>query len=76
MAVAWASEKNHGWGWAGWWLAGLVVVLGFNVFQIHRMRMVHRRPFWSSGLRVALRGVLPSLIAGGFLGLLFVRSGR
>ena len=75
LAVAWASEKRHGWGWAGWWLGGLAVVLAFNVFQIFRMRAEHRRPFWGSGLRLALRGALPSLMAGGFLGLLFVRGG-
>jgi hypothetical protein len=75
LAMAWASEKRHGWGWAGWWLGGLGLVLAFNVFQIFRMRAVHQRPFWSPGLRLALRGALPSLIAGGFLGLLFVRGG-
>ena len=75
LAMAWASEKRHGWGWAGWWLGGLAVVLAFNVFQIFRMRAEHRRPFWGTGLRLALRGALPSLLAGGFLGLLFVRGG-
>jgi hypothetical protein len=75
LAVAWASEKRPGWSWSGWWLAGLALVLAFNVFQIFRMRAGHHRPFWSPGLRLALRGALPSLIAGGFLGLLFVRGG-
>jgi hypothetical protein len=75
LAAAWLSEGRQGWTWASWWLGGLALVLAFNVFQIHRMRVAHQRPFWSSGLKVALRGALPSLIAGGFLGLLFVRSG-
>ena len=75
MAAAWLSEGKHGWAWAGWWLFGLACVLVFNVFQIFRMKVAHQRPFWSSGLKVALRGVLPSVIAGGFLGMLFVRSG-
>lgn len=75
LAVAWLSEGRRGWAWAGWWLGGLGLVLAFNVFQILRMRAAHQRPFWSSGLRLALRGALPSLIAGGFLGLLFVRGG-
>jgi hypothetical protein len=75
LAVAWLSERYTSWAWAACWLSGLVVVLAFNVFQILRMRAVHQRPFWSSGLRIAVRGALPSLIAGGFLGLLFVRSG-
>jgi hypothetical protein len=75
LAAAWLSEGRQGWAWAFWWLLGLVIVLAFNVFQIFRMKVAHQRPFWSPGLRVAIRGALPSLIAGGFLGLLFVRSG-
>lgn len=76
MAVAWFSEKRHGWPWASWWIGGLAIVLVFYVFQLLRKRTAHHRPFWSSGLRTALRGVTPSLIAGGFLGLLFVRGGN
>lgn len=76
LAMAWASEKYDGWVWASWWLAGLAVVLGFYVFQLVRMKAVHHRPFWSSGLRMALRGAFPSLIAGGFMALLFVRAGN
>jgi hypothetical protein len=76
MAVAWFSEKRHAWQWATWWLGGLVVVLLFYAFQSYRMKATHRQPFWGPGLRLALRGALPSLIAGGFLGLLFVRAGN
>ena len=75
LAAAWLAEGRQGWAWAGWWLGGLTMVLAFNVFQLLRMKAANRRPFWSPGLRVALRGVMPSLIAGGFLGLLFVRGG-
>jgi len=74
LAAAWRSEGQHYWGFAGWWLGGLVLVLAFNVFQIMRLKVADNRPFWSSGLRIALRGAMPSLIAGGFLGLLFVRA--
>lgn len=73
LAAAWLSEGRHVWAWAVWWLVGLVLVIGFNAFQIFRLKTAHHRPFWSPGLRVALRGVMPSLIAGGFLGLIFVR---
>ena len=76
LAAAWRSEGRHFWGFSGWWLGGLILVLAFNVFQIIRMKAAGNRPFWSPGLRVALRGVLPSLIAGGFLGLLFVRGDK
>jgi hypothetical protein len=77
LGVAWVSEKsNTPWEWAWIWLGGLAVVLGFYVFQLHRMKALHQRPFWSSGLRMALRGALPSLIVGGFLGMIFVRTGN
>lgn len=76
MMVAWLSERRHGWPWAGWWLGGLAVVLLFYTFQIYRTKSIHQRPFWSSGLRMALRGALPSLVSGGFLALLFVRAGN
>jgi hypothetical protein len=75
LAAAWLTDGRHGWAWASWWLVGLGVVLAFNVFQIFRMKVANDRPFWSPGLKVAIRGALPSVIAGGFLGLLFVRSG-
>ena len=73
LAAAWLSEGKHVWAWAVWWLGGLVLVLAFNVFQIFRIKIAYKRPFWSAGLKVALRGVMPSLIAGGFLGLIFLR---
>lgn len=74
LAAAWLSEGRERWAWAGWWLGGLALVLAFNVFQILRMQTANGRQFWSHGLKIALRGVMPSLIAGGFIGLLFVRS--
>lgn len=74
LAAAWLSESKSGWGWASWWLGGLAIVIAFNVFQLLRMKSGNL-PFWTSGLRVAIRGALPTVIAGGFLGLLFVRSG-
>jgi hypothetical protein len=73
LAAAWLSEGKYGWRWASYWLIGLGLVLLFNIFQILRAATLHRRVFWSSGLRTALRGALPSLIAGGFLGLLYIR---
>jgi hypothetical protein len=74
LAAAWLSEGKHGMAWAGWWLFGLAVVLAFNVFQVFRVGTAKEKPFWSSGLKLALRGAFPSIVAGGFLGLLFVRA--
>jgi hypothetical protein len=76
MTVAWFSEKRTGWPWSAWWIGGLLVVLCFYAFQSYRMKSVNNRPFWGSGLRLALRGALPPIITGGFLGLLFVRGGN
>lgn len=76
LGVAWLSERRDHWQWAGIWIAGLLLVLVFYAFQLWRAKAVHHRPFWSNGLRTALRGALPSLIAGGFLGLIFVRAGN
>lgn len=75
LAAAWFSDNKAGWAWANCWLAGLALVVVFNLFQIIRASAAHGRSFWSVGLRTALRGAAPSIIAGGFLGLLFIRSG-
>ena len=75
LAAAWLSEGRTGWAWAVWWLGGLLLVTVFNVIQINRTSSAHHKPFWSVGLKLALRGAIPSIISGGFLGLLFVRSG-
>lgn len=74
LAAAWRSEGKLYWGFAGWWLGGLAFVLAFNIFQIWRMKAAKDGPLWSPGLRMAVRGALPSIIAGGFLGLLYVRG--
>ncbi len=74
LAAAWLSEGKHGWAWAGWWLFGAAMVLIFNAWQIFRVSSAHQKPFWNMGLKLAIRGALPSLVAGGFLGLLFVRG--
>ncbi len=76
LGVAWLSEKRMPWDWAWIWIGGLAVVLGFYIFQLFRMKALHARPFWSQGLRMALRGALPSLLVGGFLGMVFIRVGN
>ena len=73
LVAAWLSVGKMGWAWANCWLIGLGLVLLFNIFQIFRASALHGKIFWSFGLRTALRGALPSLIAGGFLGLLYIR---
>ncbi|MBB5352929.1 MFS family permease [Haloferula luteola] len=75
LAAGWLSEGKHGWGWASAWLVGLAIALLFGSWQFFRTARLSGRTVWNHGLRVALRGSLPSLFAGGFLGLLFLRYG-
>lgn len=75
VGAGWMSEGKIGWAWGSIWLGGLGVVLIFAVWQLLRLSQFHERPFWSHGLKVTLRGGLPSLVAGGFLGLLYLKYG-
>jgi hypothetical protein len=75
LACGWISEGKPGWAWGSVWLSGLAVALVFASWQLIRAARGSGKSMWSHGLKVALRGALPSLIAGGFLGLLFLRHG-
>ena len=75
LAAGWLSESRQGWPWATVWLVGLVVVMFFALWQLQRASAARGAPFLSAGLKMALRGGLPSLVAGGFLGLLYVKYG-
>lgn len=75
LAAGWMSDGRDGWRWGNVWLGGLAVVLLFALWQLVRVGQAHQRPLWSHGLKVALRGALPSLVAGGFIGLLYLRGG-
>ncbi|GAA5482100.1 hypothetical protein [Haloferula sargassicola] len=75
LAAGWLSDGKHRWQWGSVWLIGLVVVLAFGTWQFFRTARTAKRTMWNHGLKVALRGALPSLIAGGFLGLLFLKYG-
>ncbi|BCU76375.1 hypothetical protein [Luteolibacter sp. LG18] len=75
LGAAWVSENKAGWAWAAVWLGGLAAVLLFNAWQIFRVAAAKNGRMWTSGLKLAIRGALPSIMAGGFLGLLSVRGG-
>lgn len=76
IAAGWLSSSRAGWAWGSVWLIGLAIVLLFAIWQLLRTSSAKGKSFWSHGLQVALRGALPSLIAGGFLGLLFLKYGK
>lgn len=75
LAAGWLSESKRGWEWGSVWLIGLGVVLVFAAWQLVRTAAANEKTVWSHGLRVALRGGLPSIVAGGFLGLLYLKYG-
>ena len=58
------------------WLAALAVALLANTFFIWRDHSREGRPLISSGLRLAIRAVLPSVLAGGVFSFPFVREGE
>jgi len=76
LAAGWASESRRGWQWGMVWLLGLAVVIGFVIWQTVRTSRSRQKPLLSQGLKVALRGALPPLIAGGFLGVMSLLHGR
>jgi hypothetical protein len=75
VAAGWMSEGKTGQAWGNIWLGGLAIVVLFATWQLTRLAQSHSRPLWSHGLKVALRGALPPLVAGGFVGLISLRSG-
>jgi len=75
LGAAWVSENRTGWAWATVWLIGLAAALAFNAWQLYRMAAAKNGRMWTSGLKLALRGAMPSIMAGGFLGLVCVRAG-
>jgi hypothetical protein len=76
LGVAWLSERRTPWEWAWIWMAGLGLALCYHGYQLYRMKVLHQPPLWSSGLKMALRGGLPALVVGGFLGLVYIRAGN
>ncbi|BCX47905.1 hypothetical protein HAHE_18130 [Haloferula helveola] len=76
LAAGWLSESRSGWAWGTVWLVGLAIVIVFAIWQLLRTASANQKSFWSQGLKIALRGALPSLLAGGFLGLLFLKYGQ
>lgn len=75
VGAGWLSEGKHGWPWGNIWFGGLGIVLIFAIWQLLRASRSHEKPVLSRGLMLALRGALPSIVAGGFLGLLYLKYG-
>lgn len=57
------------WGWVVTWLIALVAVMIFNALLISRKSKKDGRPFFSPGLRLAIRAAMPPMLIGGVLGI-------
>ena len=60
--------------WIICWMVALALTALFNVFLISRKSRLEGRPFFSSGLRMALRAFVPSMLAGGIIGITLALS--
>src|SRR4051794_15239263 len=56
--AVYASSRNFAW----LWLALLCVVLAINAFFLRREASREQRPFFSSGMKLTIRAVVPCLI--------------
>lgn len=54
--------------WIGCWLVALVVTGVFNSILIKRKSSRSETPFFSPGLKMALRALVPPMLAGGVMG--------
>ena len=52
----------------GLWLAILAITTLLNFYLLHREAASRRQPFFSEGMRMALRSFVPPMLVGGVLG--------
>ena len=50
------------------WIVALILTAAFNGFLISRKSRSEKRPFFSPGLKMALRAFVPPMLAGGIIG--------
>ena len=55
--------------WVTCWMVALVLTTLFNIWLISRKSKREGRPFFSPGLKMALRAFIPPMLAGGVLGI-------
>jgi hypothetical protein len=57
------------------WLALLALVLAINAFFLRREASRERRPFFSSGMKLTIRAVVPCLVVPAMVTVWFLRQG-
>jgi hypothetical protein len=68
LPAAWFASTGGNMRFLSVWLAALCVTGCFNTWQLWRQARRENRAFLSSGLRLALRALVPPLLAGGVVG--------
>jgi hypothetical protein len=67
------TEASHAfmseWGWVLTWVIALIVVLGFNALLIAKKSKKGGREFFSPGLKMVMRSIIPPMVIGGVLGI-------
>ena len=60
--------------WIMCWIVALILTAVFNGFLISRKSRAENRPFFSPGLKMALRAFVPPMLAGGIIGIALTLS--
>jgi hypothetical protein len=68
LPAAWLASSGGGSRFLSVWFTALAVTGSFNTWQLARQAKRENRPFLSSGFRLALRALVPPLLAGGVVG--------
>ncbi|MDP6207231.1 MAG: hypothetical protein QGG01_02920, partial [Roseibacillus sp.] len=55
--------------WVTCWMVALILTTFFNVMLVSQKSKREGRPFFSPGLKMALRAFVPPMLAGGVLGI-------
>jgi hypothetical protein len=55
--------------WVGCWVVALILTSLFNILLVSRKSKREGRPFFSPGLKLALRALFPPMFAGGVIGI-------
>lgn len=76
MPTAWFASMGGNVGFLTSWLVALAMTGSFNTWQLARQAKRENRPFISSGLRLAMRALVPPLLAGGVVGVQLALHGH
>jgi hypothetical protein len=68
LPAAWLASSGGGSRFVLVWFTALALTGSFNTWQLARQAKQQNRPFFSSGFRLALRALVPPLLAGGLVG--------